>query len=210
MKFFYKDKNYQNPNKFIIKKNNFLRDFKSLYKKIDDPWNQKKNFNIDQSIIILDGLINYINNKYKKINILDIGAGSGVLKKKFNKKFKYLGTDINNKKYKHFIFDDINIYNLVFKNKFDLIFCLKTIYYVSDNINKVLLNLSKYLKKNGIIIITYNFKKDSFSNKYLNDLKLKKMMLKRFKEILTIEINRQNYEKFNEEKITILIFQKVK
>ena len=34
--------------------------------------------------------------------------------------------------------------------------------------------------------------------------------LKRFKEILTIEINRQNYEKFNEEKITILIFQKVK
>ena len=88
----------------------------------------------------MDGLINYINNKYKKLNILDIGAGSGVLKKKFNKKFKYLGTDIHNKKYKHVIFDDINIYNLVFKNKFDLIFCLKTIYYVSDNINKVLLN----------------------------------------------------------------------
>ena len=162
MKLFNKKLNYLDPNKFIIKKNNFLRDFKSLYQNIDDPWNQKKNFDIDQSIMILDGIIKHINNRYKRLDVLDVGAGSGILKKRLNKNFKYLGTDIHGKKYKNVIFDDLNFYNLFFKSKFDLIFCLKTIYYLSDNIDQVLLNLFKYLKKDGIIIISYNLKKNLF------------------------------------------------
>ena len=84
---FKKNYNYSDPNKYIIKKKNFVRNFKLLYTKIEDPWNQKKNFANDESIIILDGLINHINKNYNKLNILDIGAGSGILRKKFKKNF---------------------------------------------------------------------------------------------------------------------------
>lgn len=199
---------YKNPNKYLIKKNKFVRDFEKLYTEITDPWNQKKNFNIDETTLILEGYLNYFNSIYKQVKILDVGAGSGILKTKFNKKFLYVGTDIHLKKYKNVIFDDINIFNKKFKNKFNIICCLKTIYYVADNINKVVSNFKKYLKKKGILIISYNLKKNSFSNRYLNDLKLRKILKKNFKEMSTIEINRQNYEKLNHEKNTIFIFQK--
>ena len=79
---FKKNYNYKNPNKHIIKNKKFIKNFKLLYTKIKDPWNQKKFFFNDKSIIILDGLINHINKNYNKLNILDIGAGSGILRKK--------------------------------------------------------------------------------------------------------------------------------
>tara|TARA_S200000501_G_C20725942_1_gene700607 strand:- start:11 stop:634 length:624 start_codon:yes stop_codon:yes gene_type:complete len=205
---FKKNLSYKNPNKYLIKNKKFIRDFKRLYFKIPDPWNQKKNFNIDETTLILEGYLNYFNSKFKKIKILDVGAGSGILKTKLNKKFIYIGTDIHFKKYRDVIFDDIIIFNKNFENRFNIIFCLKTIYYVADNINKVVSNFQKYLKKDGILIVSYNLKKNSFSNKYLNDLKLRKMLKKKFKEISTIEVNRENYEKFNKEKNTILIFKK--
>jgi hypothetical protein len=70
-------------------------------------------------------------------------------------------------------------------------------------------NLKNYLKKNGFLVISYNLKKNSFSNKYLNDIKLRYLLIKNFKEIYTIEINRQLYEKNSKyEKLTLFIFQK--
>ena len=77
----FKKKKYKNPNKFLIKKNKFLRNFKDLYTEINDPWSQKENFNIDETTLILDGFFNAINQKFKKSKILDIGAASGYLKK---------------------------------------------------------------------------------------------------------------------------------
>ena len=207
----YKKKKYKNPNKFLIKKNKFLRNFKDLYTEINDPWSQKENFNIDETTLILDGFFNAINQKFKKSKILDIGAASGYLKKKFNsKKFQYLGTDIHRKKFNNVIYDDITVFNKKFVKKYDLIFCLKTIYYVGDKINLVIKNIKKYLKKDGYLFINYNLKKNSFSNKYLTDLKLKKILKKNFKEILTIEINRELKEQNpNFEKTTIFIFKKI-
>ena len=163
-----KNLSYKNQNKYLIKKKKIIRDFKRLYFKIPDPWNQKKNFNIDETTLILEGYLNYFNSKFKKIKILDIGAGSGILKTKLNKKFIYIGTDIHFKKYRDVIFDDIKIFNKNFENRFNIIFCLKTIYYVADNINKVLLNFQN-IKKDGILIVSYNLK--NLLNKYLNDLK---------------------------------------
>lgn len=207
----FKKKKYKNPNKFLIKKNKFLRNFKDLYTEINDPWSQKENFNIDETTLILDGFFNAINQKFKKSKILDIGAASGYLKKKFNsKKFQYLGTDIHRKKFNNVIYDDITVFNKKFVKKYDLIFCLKTIYYVGDKINLVIKNIKKYLKKDGYLFINYNLKKNSFSNKYLTDLKLKKILKKNFKEILTIEINRELKEQNpNFEKTTIFIFKKI-
>ena len=121
---------------------------------------------------------------------------------------KYVGIDIHKKKFKNVIFDDIRIFNKKFKNKFNIIVSLRTIYYLGNDIKKALNNISQYLKKNGILIISYNLKKNSFSNKYFTDLKLRKMLMFFFKEMYTIEINRELYEKNqNNEKLTLFIFK---
>ena len=200
---------YKNPNKFIIKKNKFIRDFDKLYRQISDPWSQKKNFEYSkQFIFCISGVLNQINKTKKKISVLDVGAGSGVLKKYLSKKFKYTGTDIYKKKNKNIIYDDIRVLNKSFVNKYDIVFCLKTIYYLADDINIVLDNFEKYLKKNGLLIISYNLKKNSYSNKFLNDLKLRKLLKKSFNELFTIEINRERYLKDNDEKMSIFIYTK--
>ena len=205
----FKNLKYKNPNKYLIKKDLFIRNFKKLYQKIDDPWNQHSNFFEEESVIILKSFIEKFSNKKKKFNLLDIGAGKGSLKKILKKNFSYYGTDIHNKKYKDIIYDDITKFNKKFKNKFDFIICLKTIYYVGDKIKIVLNNVQKYLKKNGFLIISYNLKRKSFSNKYLTDLKLRRMLKKKLIEVYTIEINRELSElNSKEEKTTLLIFKK--
>ena len=80
---------------------------------------------------------------------------------------------------------------------------------MSDKIDIVIDNLKRYLKKKGVLIISYNLKKNSFSNKFLNDLKLRKILLrKKFNENYTIEINRNLYYK-SKEKFSIFIFNKI-
>ena len=204
-----KDKKYTNPNKYIINNNKFIRDFEKLYKNIKDPWNQKKNFEKNEDFIFcLSGIINYLNKSKKKISILDIGAGDGILKKYLKKSFDYIATDIHKKKIKDVIYDDINVFNKSFLNKFNIIFCLRTIYYVSDNIKIVINNLKRYLRKDGLLIISYNLQKDSYSNRYLTDIKLKKILNSKFKEKFTVEINRDLYLKKKGEKVTIFVFKK--
>ena len=79
---------------------------------------------------------------------------------------------------------------------------------MSDNIDNEIKNLKKYLKKDGFIFISYNLKKNSFSNKFLTDLKLRLKLKKKFKEIYTIEINRSLYMSKNKEKNTLFVFKK--
>lgn len=202
-------KDYKNPNKYLIKNNKFIRKFDELYKNIKDPWSQKKTFEMSEHYLFcISGLINNLKKYKKKLSVLDVGAGSGILKKYLNKNFYYLGTDIHKKKTKNVIFDDIRILNKLFINKFDLIFCLKSIYYVSDDVNLVLNNFKRYLKKGGILIISYNLKKKSYSNKFLTDLKLRNLLKINFKEIYSIEINREKFLKNNGEKFSIFIFNK--
>ena len=63
----FKNLKYKNPNKYLIKKDLFIRNFKKLYQKIDDPWNQHKNFFEEESVIILKSFIEKFSNKKKKI-----------------------------------------------------------------------------------------------------------------------------------------------
>jgi 2-polyprenyl-3-methyl-5-hydroxy-6-metoxy-1,4-benzoquinol methylase len=157
--------------------------------------------------MIVKSFINRFAKSKKRIRLLDIGAGSGSLKKIIDKKILYTGTDVH--KNKNVVYHNVTIFNKRFRNKFDFLICLKTIYYVGDKIYTVLKNLKSYVKKNGFIIISYNLKKNSFSNKYLTDLKLRHLLIKNFKEIFTIEINRELYEKNSKhEKLTLFIFQK--
>ena len=94
-------------------------------------------------------------------------------------------------------------------NKFDIIVCFKTIYYLADNIDVVINNFQKYLKKEGFIFISYNSKKDSYSNKFLTDLKLRSKLTQIFNEIYTVEINRELYETKNKDKNTLFVFKKL-
>ena len=111
---------------------------------------KKKNFEFsEQFVFCISGLLNRINKNKKKISVLDVGAGSGILKKYLNKNFKYTGTDIYKNKSKNVIFDDIRVLN------------------------------------------------NSFINKYNN-----------FKELFTLEINREKYLKKDGEKVSIFIFSK--
>ena len=81
-----KKKSYKNPNKFLISNGKFIRNFELMYKKIRDPWNQKKDFFSGEQYLFLFSYINFLNNKFKKNkNVLDVGAGSGQLKKMLNK-----------------------------------------------------------------------------------------------------------------------------
>ena len=73
-----------------------------------------------------------------------------------------MGTDIHKRKFKHIIYDNIEIHNPKFVNKFDIIVCFKTIYYLGDKIKIVIQNMKKYLRKNGYLFISYNLKKKSF------------------------------------------------
>ena len=78
---------------------------------------------------------------------------------------------------------------------------------MGDKINVVIKNIKKYLKKGGYLFMNYNLK-NSFSNKYLTDTKLRKILKKNFKEILTIEVNRELKEKMlTTKKTTIFIFK---
>ena len=95
---FKKNLKYKNPNVYLIKKKNFIRDWENLYANIKNPWNQNENFSNDESVIILKSLINKFSKNKKKIRLLDVGAGSGSLKKIINKKILYTGTDIHKKK----------------------------------------------------------------------------------------------------------------
>ena len=112
------------------------------------------------------------------------------------------------KKNKDVIYDDINVFNKSFLNKFNIIFCLRTIYYVTDNIKIVINNLKRYLRKDGLLIISYNLQHDSYSNRYITDIGLKKILNTQFKEELTVEINRDLYSKKKGEKITVFVFKK--
>ena len=199
---------YKNPNKYIIKKNKFVNNFEELYKNITDPWLQHKNFTITPIHFFLKNFIDLYTQK-GKFNLLDVGAGTGPLKKILKKNIKYLGTDLHRLRIKDIIFDDITLINKNFINLFDIIVCLKVIYYVGQQIDDVIRNFKKNLKKNGILILSYNLKKNSISNKYLTDIKLRKKLKKSFIELYTIEINRELYlSDVKEEKQTFLIFQK--
>ena len=195
-----------------MKNGEYIRNFEQMYQKVRDPWNQKKNHKLDIHFLLTDALFK----KFFKKNcsILDVGAANGYLKnhlKKY-KSFKYLGTDISKtavKNKKNMVVDDIRIFNKNFQKRFDFIFVLRTIYYVTPEINKVIKNLKRYLKKNGILIISYNLKKNSFSNRYLTDISLRKKLKKiKLFELYTVEVNREIMMNNNGEKHSIFFFKK--
>lgn len=212
-------------NKYIIKNNDFIRDFDTMYQKCSDPWGQEQTANVDlltnTSLFLLNKIIIEKNICVK--NVLDVGCGPGhlslnLLKNVGDKLVSYCGTDISSvaiakAKKRYLLYDSVNVMfevdNIILRNpsyvgKYDLIFCGKTIYYVALEIDIVMKNLKNYLRKGGLFVCSYNQKHDSYSNQYLGYTKLYDILLENnFQEILTAELNR-----FQEEIQVVFIFKK--
>ena len=56
-----------NPNKYLISKGKFIRNFTKMYQDIKDPWHQKKNFSNDISIVLITELIKKLKKKEKNL-----------------------------------------------------------------------------------------------------------------------------------------------
>ncbi len=101
--------------------------------------------------------------KTKKIKILEVGSGTGRLAKKLAKTFeKIKGIDIeekyikysNNKyKIKNLNFEKANIENYKEKEKYDVILFSWMGLHYQKNIDKIIKNTKKLIKKDGLIII---------------------------------------------------------
>ena len=154
---------------------------KKEYEKINFKYWQKGYFapNVEPAIFRFYG--KFIKNNFKKkIKLLDFGCGQEAAVNFFNnQKIDAYGVDIslkdinNAKKYyksiKHKFLHINNLDSLKSKNlkKFDIITCVQSLYYLSDDDLKIyLIYLKSILKPNGILYATMISTKSSlYSNK---------------------------------------------
>lgn len=208
-------------NKHIISDGRFVRNFDLMYQEIDDPWDQKKNQSSDISSYLAIYSLYFNMAKYNSNvkRVLDIGCADGYHKKLFDNIFEnqidYYGTDISatiinkakqNLKFGNLYVDDIREYNESFYNKFDIVYSSKTLYYVAPEIDEVIDNIQKYMRKDGILCFIYNQTQDAFSKKWLTYEGLRdKLILHGFKELNFIELDR-----YSEETVAIMVFKRNK
>ena len=201
-------------NDFIIKDGKFIRDFEGMYKNFNDPWDQEAFFNKQYGPNLAISAIKIaINDKNMTINnVLDIGCASGyfaphllALPSK-----NYLGTDVsetiikkaikkNKDKRSIFKCEDVLIkYNSLYKEKYELIFCAGTLFYVNPEIaeGKVLENIYNYCKKGGLFTYVYSYRKGkSFTDKYITHDEIRNKLKKYFEEDFFCEIELKDNEK---------------
>ncbi len=106
---------------------------------------------------LLDLIIKSLNNNKKKI--LDVGCGDGnPFAKKLIQKYDYFGVDISDyliaiakKNYGEEKFEVVDAEKLKIKEKFDLIICFHSLWYIPGYLNCIK-NMIKILKPNGYLI----------------------------------------------------------
>ena len=184
-----------NCNDFIIRDGQFVRDFEGMYKGIRDPWGQNEHAKTDLfnslALFHLGQIFPYVKQLNEHGSVLDAGCGfgnhAGVLRS-IVRGGDYIGVDISAtaiEKAKSqfegelcsFEVNDLTKYSTKFSNNFDLIFSSKTLYYVGPEIDRVIKNLSAYLKNAGVLCFVYNQSADSFSNKWLTYSLLREKIL---------------------------------
>jgi ubiquinone/menaquinone biosynthesis C-methylase UbiE len=123
-----------------------------------------------ESDALLKLILKYQKSKGK--DLLEAGCGTGHHLQYLNKKFNCIGTDINQgilnvakEKNKGVSFKRADMITMNLNKKFDVIISMfSSIGYVKtiENLEKTLQNLSKHLKKGGVIIIEPWFSPDKF------------------------------------------------
>lgn len=213
-------------NKYIISNRKFVRDFETMYQKVEDPWGQRACHVNDT---VNNGALTFLTNLYSRWqkqpqSILDVGCADGyfaesLLSLSASSCASYVGTDISStviqkaheftaasetKPQMKFLVDDIRVLNKGFVRRFDAIFSAKTLYYVAPEIDDVLENLDQYLQPGGVLCFTYNQTPNAFTTRWLTyELLREKLLSRSFSEQLLVEINR-----FQQEVFVIGVFKK--
>jgi SAM-dependent methyltransferase len=161
-------------NDFVFKEKNggleFIGDFNSLYKYIDDPWYQscqtkepiKHYYKFSR-----DRLITQLKNINPK-TVLEIGCGLGYVSENIQSSLNcdVLGMDVSEvaisratDNFPNLIFKqgDIKSENFIVEKKFDLVILSQLLWYVLDSISNVFENCFSLLKSNGKVVITQAF-----------------------------------------------------
>ena len=161
-------------------------------KKINNFFAQdNKNMNIrcpDTNLFRILG--NFFKN-FKNKKILDIGYGNCENVNEFlRREGECFGISLYNKTKllsfqkkisKRFLHFDLNkIKKLQFKEKFNLIICLDTIYYIND-LNSFFCEINKHLKKKGIFVFQYIESQEHCKDSIYNYKNIKKKNLKKTK-----------------------------
>jgi len=216
-----------NCNNFIIKEGRFVRDFEGMYQEIEDPWEQNELaeshlFN-SHALFHLGNIFPSISKIQGKGSVLDAGCGFGNHSKILASMVggNYVGVDVSQTaiaKAKSrskdelcsFEANDLTKHTKKFSNKFDLIYCSQTLYYLGPEIDDVIKNLLDYLKKSGVFCFVYNQSADSFSNQWLTYNLLREKLLKiGLIEKSFFKIVRFVGEEAKEEDCAIGVYQKI-
>lgn len=202
-------------NIFNIYKNyneNNIKDNKYIFDKIHTDKNLEHKFKNRYDKEFINYKVNLIKDYIKdNSTVLDLCCGSGEFYNYIKDlKIQYFGVDYSNSmlrsflyknsKYKNFKLIKSNAENLKIEtNTIDLCFCYSSIYYIKD-IEKVLFEIKRVLKKDGIAIIEFATKKNinSFISEYwhINGNWGKPFFLK-YNSMINI-INKNNFKILNE------------
>jgi SAM-dependent methyltransferase len=189
-----------------------------MYQNIEDPWNQRESPEDVQDIIAITMMRHCL--KVETPSVLDIGCGLGYMTsfiRNYTRAKFFVGIDVSKtaiQKAKEihngiwgsevqFLVDDARKKNDSFVGCFDVVYCSKALYYMAPEIKDVIENINSYLISKGLFVFTYNVKQDSFSNRYITYDNLRLLLLKYFKELYFVEINR-----FGEETLVVGVYQK--
>ena len=199
-------KKFNNLNNKEIYKMGFDTIMKKNKTTTDNIYNYNYYYGNTQRAEYLPLLINTINKSKNKLNILDIGGGSGSLieyclsntinknisidliepietyVKQYYKISKKHNININND------FQSYEEFNQYSNKKYDFILLIHSIYYFMDNVESFVTNLKKILNKDGKIIILFNDIEISdmgkFENIYLKNYNKKISETKKLKIFL--------------------------
>lgn len=161
---------------YVIKNGEFIGKFEEMYQRFDDPWNQRKAFGSSYIKCITDMTIK----KYNINSILEVGCGLGCLTDflaQNNQNTIIEGIDISETAIKKARKDypNINFYvgNLLeysekkLESKYEALLFAEIMWFILEDIEKIIANLNRNFKGN-LIIINQTFYKKGIQ-KYGND-----------------------------------------
>lgn len=177
-----------NWNDFIIDGDKFVRDWDGLYNNFKDPWNQEElaqqDIAHDLSLQLLKS-VRRLEQGGGVSRILDVGCATGYHSQDYRKLFpeaNYFGIDVSKgairnarKKYGgekvQFMEEDIlspsEKLNAL-ADGFDVVTASRTIYYLGPEIEDAVGRIRNLLREDGLFLWTYNYRPDSFTNRFLS------------------------------------------
>ena len=145
----------------------FKYEFESMFRDVDDPWGcaaEVKSLNNRLLIEVVRG--------YNPKSIVDVGCGLGTMldavRQRLNhdEKVKLLGIDVSrtavkkaSSKYSDidFLSLDVSVDDFAILPKFDVVLASEIIWYIAENLEEAIFNISNLLSKTSVLVIKQYF-----------------------------------------------------